>query len=53
MSVAEIEEATQHLTFKLDDEVFAIDNYNKPYLYTEFLINEKERYIYQITRSFI
>ncbi len=25
MSVTEIEEATQHLTFKLDEEVFAID----------------------------
>jgi len=25
MSVTEIKEATQHLTFKLDDEVFAID----------------------------
>ncbi len=25
MSIAEIEEATQHLTFKLDEEVFAID----------------------------
>jgi purine-binding chemotaxis protein CheW len=25
MSIAEIEEATQHLTFKLDDEVFALD----------------------------
>ncbi len=25
MSIAEIEEATQHLTFKLDEEVFAVD----------------------------
>jgi purine-binding chemotaxis protein CheW len=25
MSIAEIEEATQHLTFKLDEEVFALD----------------------------
>ncbi len=25
MTIAEIEEATQHLTFKLDDEVFALD----------------------------
>ncbi len=25
MTIAEIEEATQHLTFKLDEEVFAID----------------------------